>query len=87
MTSSAKELMTLMPEMPSLIPKLSEDKVQEILNILVDVKQSNKNGASQRKVLAKHRRELIESRKYVRPSGRTHREIDEEIKEMRSDRF
>lgn len=87
MTLAAEKLMTMVQEMPIMIPKLSEDKVQQVLNIFAEVEESAKSEDEERKALAQHRRNLLKMRKYVRPSGRTYEEIDSEIREMRSDRL
>ena len=87
MTMAAERLLTMLQEMPIIIPKLSEDKAQQVLNIFVEVRGVEKSDEEERRVLARHRRNLLKTRKYVRPTGRTHDEIDSEIKEMRSDRF
>ena len=87
MTTEARRLMTMVPEMPVMIPKLTEDKVQVVLNIFSEVQESARGEDAERKDLAQHRRELLRSRKYVRSSGRTYNEIDAEIREMRNDRF
>lgn len=85
MTAVKEQLIQMVPRMPVLIPNLSEDKAQQILNIFITV--TPEDTEDERKALAKHRRELLNSDKYVRPSGRTHKEIDAEIREMRSDRL
>lgn len=85
MTAVKEQLVQMVPRMPMIIPHLTEEKAQQIYNIFITV-ESTKNTENERKSLAQHRRELLKSDKYVRPSGRTHEEIDAEIKEMRSDR-
>lgn len=85
MTAVKEQLIQMVPRMPRLIPSLPEDEAQQILNMFITV--TREDTEDERKALAKHRRELLNSDKYVRPSGRTRAEIDAEIKEMRSDRI
>ena len=39
MTTAQKRLVGMVPQMPAMIPKLSEDKVQQIINIFVTVQE------------------------------------------------
>ena len=68
-----------------LIPNLTEDNAQQIYNLFITVEPVKTE--VDRKARAIRRRQLLESEKYVRSSGRTHEEIEADLKEMRSDRF
>lgn len=48
MTEAKERLMTMVPEMPTMIPKLTEDKVQQVLNIFVTVQEDNSYDVSNR---------------------------------------
>lgn len=84
MTATQERLTAMVPQIPSLAPRLSEDNAQTIINILISVQ---KQDDVDRKELARHRRELLAADKYVMSTGRTHAEIEADLKEMRSDRF
>ena len=43
-----ERLMTMVPEMPTMISKLTEDKVQQVLNIFVTVQEDNSYDVSNR---------------------------------------
>ena len=66
---------------------MPDEQAAQVIDIFMTVKLEATEADAERKALAKHRRELLRSRKYVRPSGRSHEEIDAEVREMRSDRF
>ncbi len=83
MTNVKEQLVQMVPKMPMLIPNLTEEGAQQIYSLFITV-QSQEVDREER---ARKRMELIESKKYVRPSGRTHEEIEAGLKEMRSDRF
>ena len=42
MTVAAQQLLTMIPKMPVMIPRLTEDKAQQILNIFVEVENLEK---------------------------------------------
>lgn len=83
MTAVKQNLLTMIPDMPTLIPHLTEERASAVYDIFLTVKPQKIN----RKARAMKRRQLLESEKYVRLSGRTHEEIEADLKEMRSDRF
>ena len=83
MTVVKENLLTMVPDMPAMIPNLTEDSANIVYNILLTVKPQK----TDREARALKRRQLLESEKYVRSSGRTHEEIESDLKEMRSDRF
>ena len=85
MTAVKENLLTLVPEMPVLIPNLTEEGAKQIYNIFITVKPEQTD--VDREARAIKRLEAIESEKYLRASGRSREEIDAEIKELRSDRF
>ena len=87
MTAVKEQLVQMVPEMPMLISNLTEDTAKQIYNLFITVEpvKQEKDEDAERKALAQHRRELVRSKKYVRSSGRTHEEIDAEIREMRND--
>ncbi len=81
MTAVKERLVELLPEIPGLIPNITDDQAEQVFNIFFTVKQE-----PERKTRAERRRVLLKSKKYVKPSGRKAEEIDAEIKELRSDR-
>ncbi len=89
MTATQQRLANILSEEPKLVPFMPDEQAAQVIDIFMTVKVEapTEDADAKRKALAKHRRELLKSRKYVRPSGRTHEEIDAEVREMRSDRF
>ncbi len=85
MTAAKEQLIQMVPQMPVLIPSLTEDGAQQILNMFIAV--TPENTETDREARARKRMELIKSRKYMRSRGRTHEEIEADLQEMRSDRF
>ena len=85
MTAVKEQLVQMVPQMPMLIPNLTEEKAKQVYNIFITVEPQKVE--TDREARAKKRLELIKSKKYVRSRGRTHEEIEVDIKEMRSDRF
>lgn len=83
MTAVKENLLTMIPDMPSMIRKLTDDRASQVYNIFLTVKPNKVD----REARARKRLELIKSKKYVRSRGRTHEEIEADLKEMRSDRF
>lgn len=77
------DLLSMVPDMPFMIPNLTEEKANQVYNIFLTVKPQEID----REERAKKRLELIRSKKYVKSRGRTHDEIEADLKEMRSDRF
>ena len=84
MTAVKEQLVQMVPQMPMLIPNLTEEKAKLIYNTFITVEPGN--AEIDREARAKKRRQLLESEKYVRSRGRTHEEIEADLKEMRSDR-
>ncbi len=78
-----QNLLTMVPDMPAMIPNLTEERASVVYDIFLTVKQQK----TDRKARALKRRRLLEADKYVRSSGRTHEEIEADLREMRSDRF
>ena len=85
MTAVKEQLIKMVPQMPVLISNLTEEGAQQIYDLFITVKPEKTE--VDRKARAMKRRQLLESEKYVRPSGRTHEEIEADLKEMRNDRF
>ncbi|MBQ3394402.1 MAG: hypothetical protein IJG64_04530 [Oscillospiraceae bacterium] len=83
MTAAKQRLLQMVPRMPRLIPGLTDDLAQQMLNMLDTVEPED--AENERMALARHRIELVRSRKYIKSSGRTHEEIDAEIRELRND--
>lgn len=83
MSAVKKDLLSMVPDMPFMIPNLTEEKANQVYNIFLTVKPQEID----REERAKRRLELIKSKKYVKSRGRTHDEIEADLKEMRSDRF
>ena len=85
MTAVKENLMTMIPDMSQVIPNLPEKEAKVVYNIYLTYQ--TKKPQVDRKARAQKRRQLLESERYVRSSGRTHEEIEADLKEMRSDRF
>lgn len=85
MTAAKEQLIQMVPKMPMMIPHLTEESAQQIYNLFITVEPES--AEIDREARAKKRRLLLESEKYVRSRGRTHEEIEADLKEMRSDRF
>ena len=83
MTAVKQNLLTMIPEMPSLIPHLTDERADIVYNIFMTARSQEVD----REARARKRMELIKSKKYVKSRGRTHDEIEADLKEMRSDRF
>lgn len=89
MTATQQRLANIWLEGAKLIPLIPDEQAAQVIDIFMTVKVTapTEDVDAGQKALARHRRELLRTRKYVRSSGRTHEEIDAEIREMRSERF
>jgi hypothetical protein len=85
MSAVKENLLMMIPDMPTMIPNLTEDKANQVYDIFITVKPEKTE--VDREARAQRRMELIKAKKYVRSSGRTHEEIEADLREMRSDRF
>jgi len=81
MTAVKQNLLTMVPDMPTLIPHLTEERAAAIYNLFLTVKPDLKSyDRKQRRLKA------IQSGLFTRPSGRTAEEIDTELRELRDER-
>ena len=81
MTAVKQDLLTMVPDMPALIPHLTEEKATAVYNIFLAVKPETKSDDRKQRRL-----EAIQSGLFTRPSGRTVEEIDAEVRELRDER-
>ena len=78
-----------------IVKDLPDETEDQIINLVITVRNAYKTQSEishlttsdENEDLAKCRRELLKSKKYIRSSGRTHEEIDAMIKELRNDRM
>ena len=81
MTAVKQNLLTMVPDMPTLIPQLTEERAAAIYNLFLTVKPDLKSyDRKQRRLKA------IQSGLFTRPSDRTAEEIDAELRELRDER-
>ena len=81
MTAVKQNLLTMVPDMPTLIPYLTEERANVVYDIFLSVKpETQPTDRKQRRLAA------IQSGQFTRPSGRTAEEIDAEVRELRDER-
>ena len=78
MTAVKQNLLTMVPDMPTLIPYLTEERANVVYDIFLAVKpETQPTDRKQRRLAA------IQSGRFTRPSGRTAEDIDAEVRELR----
>ena len=80
MTAVKENLLALMPEMPTLIPNLTEESAKQIYNLFITVKQPRESAADD---MVEFEEKMDRSQQWAKDHGLTPDDITKAIKAVR----